>query len=94
MPIEILVVAVVLITVLVLLGLSRRWLRRARDARLAAQWQRFVDREGEQGFHIAYVNNAYQHARRGTKAFITWRVTETRQDTWFAGRHVNSGEHL
>lgn len=90
--------AIVLVAAFVLIGLLlsalRRRLRRGRDARLSVQWQELVRREGEQGFHLAYVDDAYQHAKNGTKAIITWWATGRQQDTWFARRHVDSGEYL
>ncbi|MEV4599997.1 hypothetical protein AB0K15_21675 [Amycolatopsis sp. NPDC049253] len=72
------------------------WVRRAHDRRLDVHWRNLqAIRSNLQGqADIAIVEQVYQHARRGAKAVIRWRVTGYRQDTWFKGRHPARGSVL
>jgi len=66
--------------------------RRQRDVALAAHWEAARQRcAADPRLHLAYIQNAYQQAKRGSKAIIVWLETGLEQDTWFHGWRATSG---
>ncbi|MFB6518478.1 hypothetical protein [Streptomyces sp. NPDC056401] len=85
-----------IVAFVVMLGISVRVRsRRKRGIALAAQWNHLQQQRGRRGSgDLLHVTQVYQHARRGSKALITWCDTGHHQDAWFWDWHVPSGAYL
>lgn len=77
-PIVILALAATAIIVCVLVIRAGR-----RQEVLAEQWTQLEAISRAHQARIAHITHVYQHARRGSKALITWVDNGNTQDAWF-----------
>ncbi|MCV6990797.1 hypothetical protein H7I87_18765 [Mycobacterium timonense] len=64
-----------------------------RDAAAAQAWASFHQYATHHGWSLLYVQNVYQHARRGSKAIVSiyGDAAGASRDAWFWGEQVQAG---